>query len=148
MKKLLAALLAVFVLLFVTLQVGSKELYEDAPHVEYNQITDDVEGRNLYYFYQDTCVHCNNVKPKIADFYYHKPADVDFYLVDAAAEENKDVWFTGDSSKFVKPTGAIKNYSDVQIIGTPTLVEITDGKITNFLVGEEEIPRYLESLNA
>lgn len=148
MKKLLIALVAVFVVLYATLVIASKNLYDDAPHVDYNQITDDVEGRNLYYFYQDTCVHCNNVKPKISDFYYNKPADVDFYLVDAAADVNSDVWYQGDNDSFVKPTGEVKDYSDIKIQGTPTLVEITDGKITNFLVGEDEIPTYLESLNA
>lgn len=148
MKKLIIALLIVVIILFATLKIGSKNLYSDAPHVDYSQITDDVDGKNLYYFYQDTCAHCNNVKPKIADFYYHKPSNIDFYLVDAADDKNADAWFEGDSSNFVKPSGEIKDYSDIQIIGTPTLVEITDGKVTNFLVGEKEIPTYLESLNA
>ncbi len=152
MKKMLIILVALLAVLFGVLMVvaqnSSQTLYEDAPHVDYNQLGDDVVGTNLYYFYQETCVHCNNIKPDIADFFYNKPEDIDFYLVDGADAANKGIWFQGDSADFVEPTGKFTDYTDVQILGTPTLVEIKDGQITQFLVGEDAIPSYLAGLNA
>lgn len=152
MKKIIVVLLVILAVLVGLLTVFSKgstnAFYNEAPHVDYNQLGDDVVGTNLYYFYQESCVHCNNIKGDIADFYYNKPEDIDFYLVDAASSSNSAVWFQGESADFVEPSGKFTDYTDVQILGTPTLVEIKDGQITQFLVGEEAIPAYLESLNA
>lgn len=152
MKKIVAILVIILVVLVGLLAVFSKgssaSFYSDATHVSYNQLGDDVEGTNLYYFYQESCVHCNNIKESVADFYYNKPEDIDFYLVDAADAANSDVWFSGDQADFVEPSGKFTDYTDVQILGTPSLVEIKDGQITQFLVGEEAIPAYLEELNA
>lgn len=150
MKKLIIGMLLVLVALVGALAVlgqnSSATLYADGTHANYNQIGDDVVGTNLYYFYQETCVHCNNIKEDIADFYYSDHEDIDFYFVDAAQAQNKDVWYGGDSADFVEPSGKFTDYTDIKIVGTPTLVEIKDGQITQFLVGEEAIPAYLESL--
>lgn len=152
MKNLLITLLVVLAVLFgllaITSRDSSKTFYDDVPHVNYEQITNDVVGTNLYYFYQDTCVHCNNIKEDVADFFYNRPEDIDFYAVDAADVANQDVWYQGDKESFVTPSGQVKDIEDIKIQGTPTLIEIKDGKITQFLVGETDIPAYLESLNA
>ncbi|WOO89149.1 hypothetical protein R2F61_00175 [Mollicutes bacterium LVI A0078] len=151
MKKLIIGMLIVLIALVAALAVlgqgSSASLYADGTHADYNQIGDDVVGTNLYYFYQESCVHCNNIKEDIADFYYSdEHEDIDFYFVDAAQSKNSDVWFRGESDDFVPPSGKFTDYTDIQILGTPTLIEIMDGQITQFLVGEEAIPAYLESL--
>lgn len=150
MKKLLIILLVILAVLVGALTIvgkgSSATLYDDAPHVNYANITDDVLGQNLYYFYQDTCVHCNNIKADMAKFYYNKPEDIDFYLVDGADKANSDVWFRGEQEDFIQPSGKVESADDIKILGTPTLIEITDGVITQFLVGEEAIPSYLGKL--
>ncbi len=151
MKKIIIILVAILAILVGILGFamnGSESaatLYKKAPHVNYNQLLDDINGQNLYYFYQESCSHCNNIKGDVADFYFNKPENIDFYLVDAADSANQDVW--ADSETEVQETGLVSDYSDIQIKGTPTLIELQDGKITQFLVGEEAIPSYLSSLN-
>lgn len=150
MKYLIGGLVAVIVVLAGVFVVISKDtgatLYDDAPHVNYADIS-DTDGKNIYYFYQETCVHCNNIKDQIASFYYNKPEDIDFYLVDAADSANSDVWYQG-SEEFVQPSGEFTSYEDIKIQGTPTMIEIDDGQFTEFFVGETDIPAYLEGLNA
>ncbi len=149
MKKLVIVLLIILAALFGLIAIVGKDssatLYDDAPHVNYSEIGTDVVGTNLFYFYQDSCAHCINIKPDVADFYYNKPEDVDFYLVDAAAAENSGVW-ASQEEEFVEPSGTFTDYTDIKIQGTPTLIEVKDGEITQFLVGENDIPAYLESL--
>lgn len=151
MKKLIIGLLVILMILVVLLAIvgrdTSKTFYDDAPHVAYENLTDDVEGQNLYYFYQDSCIHCNNIKPALADFYYNKPEDIDMYLLDIEpGNGNDDAWFRGEEADFVEPSGKVTEDSKIQVMGTPTLIEITDGEITQFLAGETEIPEYLETL--
>lgn len=156
MKKIVIVLLAILVILvggLVVLQKNSPtsqyaKLYDEAEHLTSDQLLDDTEGTNLLYFYQETCSHCNNIKNDVAEFYYNKPADIDFYLVDGAVTDNQDIWFSGENADFVAPNGPVTADTDIKIQGTPTLIEIKDGEITQFLVGEEEIPSYLASLNA
>lgn len=151
MKKLLIMLLVTLALLVGALAIvgrdSSATFYTDAPHVDYANITDDLEGQNLYYFYQDSCAHCENIKPAMAKFYYNKPEDIDMYLVDIMpGKGNEDAWFDGESDDFVEPSGKVTSAYDIKVPGTPTLIEITDGVVTQFLVGEDEIPAYLDTL--
>lgn len=153
MKKMLIILLAILAILIGTLMVVGKDssatFYADAPHLAYNQLTDDADGQNLYYFYQDDCHFCNEIKPQMADFFYSKPADIDFYLIDIApGKGNDDVWFDKSTGDFTAASGKLDDYNDIKVTGTPTLVETTDGEITQFLVGAADIPEYIESLNA
>lgn len=156
MKKLVIGLLAILAVLIGGLVYLSKtsptneyaKLYNEAPQVEYAKLLDDQEGTNLYYFYQESCEHCNLIKEDVAKFYYNKPENIDFYLVDGQASSNKDIWYQGDKADFEAPEGPISSYEDIKILGTPTLVEVTDGTVTQFLVGDADIPEYLAELNA
>lgn len=151
MKKMIIALCVVLVVLLGGLVViqssgqTSSTFYDDAPHAVIGD-TIPAEGTNLYYYYQETCVHCNNIKSSMADWYNNsKPEDVNFYLVDAATEENQEVWTT-DSDNYTEPNGKVSELSDLTIQGTPTLIEVTDGEVANFNVGETDIPAYLDGL--
>lgn len=158
MKKIVIALLTILVVLIAGLTYLYKSsptsqyagLYDDATHITYDQLlTDDVEGTNLFYFYQETCSHCNAIKNDVAKFYYNnKDENIDFYLVDGADPKNQDIWYQGAKEDFVAPSGPVTADTDIKIQGTPTLIEIKDGEITQFLVGDTDIPAYLESLNA
>lgn len=151
MKKIVIGLVAIIAILGGALlflgRNSSLTLYKDAPTVSFKDIGNDVEGTNYYYFYKEDCDWCIKIKPDIAEFYYNKDEDVDFYLIDAAnVAENADVWYQGDSKTFVRPIGQFQNYTDLQITGTPTLIEIKDGEVTQFLVGGVDVPEYLATL--
>lgn len=149
MKKIVSALVSVLILLigmlFVINVYEPVDFYKIAEHVNYKDIS-KTDGTNLYYFYQETCLHCNNIKDDVANFYEKKDENINLFLVDAAKTKNSDVWFTGDASEFKEPSGDFNSYKDIKIQGTPTLIEIKDGKITKFLVGEDAIPAYLNKL--
>lgn len=148
MKKIIIGLAVVLIVLVSILAVvgqgSSAKLYSDADHLEYSELGQNVLGTNLFYFYQESCSHCNNIKEDVNNFYRNQPADVNFFLIDAADATNQEVW---DSSEdFVTPSGRVTDYSDIKIQGTPTLIEVKDGVITQFLVGETDIPTYLDGL--
>lgn len=140
---LVAALSGLLVLLS---QDSSATLYDDAPHITYSQLLDDTKGKNLYYFYREDCLHCNNIKPNVAKFYYNKPDDIDFVMLDGGDKNNVDMYFKGAEEDFVEYSGTPAAYTDITIWGTPTLIEIDDGQVTQFLTGENEVPEYLETL--
>ncbi|WOO87386.1 hypothetical protein RZE82_00165 [Mollicutes bacterium LVI A0039] len=151
MKKLALGLVGIIIvlvgLLLVMSQDSSKTLYKDAPTVLYADIEDDLAGTNYYYIYKEDCSWCVKIKPDIAKYYYNKPEDVDFYLIDAANLQNiNDGFELQPSEGFVTPSGTVESYKDIQATGTPTLVEITDGEITNFVVGGKSIPEFLTTL--
>ncbi len=148
MKKIVIALAAILVVLVAMLVVvgqgSSAKLYSDADHLNYEEIEQNVIGTNLFYFYQESCVHCNNIKEDVNNFYRNQPEDINFFLIDAADAANADVW--DSSEEFVAPSGRVSDYTDIKIQGTPTLIEVKDGQITQFLVGETDIPAYLDGL--
>lgn len=149
MKKIVIALVSILVILigmlFVIKATAPVDFYKSTEHINYKDIS-KTDGTNLYYVYQEACAHCKNIKDDVADFYEKKDENINLFLVDAAKTENADVWFAGDESEFKKPSGDFSSYNDIKITGTPTLVEIKDGKITQFFVGEDEIPEYLNKL--
>ncbi len=154
MKNLVIILVGCLaVLLIALLAIGqfgdnSANFYKTAPHVTLNDEQFDFEGKNLYYYYQEDCSHCNAIKSSISNFYNDKDSDIDFYLVDAAASDgsNQGVWTDASTAAFEEPSGSVSTLGDVQIQGTPSLVDITDGEVKYFAVGETEIPSYLETL--
>ncbi len=152
MKKIIIVLVAIILVLVTSmLLVGNKSsltLYKDAPKLTYDEIYEHTDGTNLFYIYQDDCPHCIEIKGDVAKFYYNKPDNINFYLVDGKdIDNNGNIWFDKSTGDFIEPSGPIDTKEDIKIKGTPTLIEITDNEVTQFLVGSADIPEYLESLN-
>ncbi len=121
------------------------DLYKVANKSTMNEIFNN-QGDNIYYFYQEDCGHCKEAKPIITDFYnksIEKEADVKFNLIDMVEEDNKELWYQGDDyttdENYKSEPKDIKNIDDLQIIGTPSMIRIKDGKVTDYVIGNSDI---------
>ncbi len=150
MKKITIGLLVILALLLVTIQIIGKNstgsLYDRGEHIEYSQITDHTDGINLFYVYMKSCAHCNNIKPDINKFYNNKPDNINFYFIEGDDPANSQIWYTGDEQSYEPYTGELTDNSQIKIVGTPTLITVEDGQVTNNFVGEKPITSHLESL--
>ncbi len=150
MKKLIGFLVVLLVIISVAIFAVSKKadaesLYNIATKVNQDEIF-ELDGNNIFYFYQEDCVHCNNMKPSMTNFYNAlEGTDVNFYVVDMAQTDgaNQSLWYQGtdyttDENYKANPED-IKSLDDLQIVGTPTMLTIEDGTVTNYGVGGSEI---------
>ncbi len=58
-------------------------------------------------------------------------------------EDNKELWYQGDDyttdENYKSEPKDIKNIDDLQIIGTPSMIRIKDGKVTDYVIGNSDI---------
>lgn len=154
----LVALLAILVGGTFVVQAGidKTDLYTTAEHVNTKDVFDK-KGKNIFYFYQEQCSHCQDMKPTMQKFYKaltDAKTDVNFYLVDMAQSENSEQWYSGEDytkdDNFKDNPADIKSIKDLQIVGTPTMVTIENGKVTNYGIGGTKIfdilEKYIKSL--
>lgn len=95
----------------------------------------------LYYFYQPQCSHCIEIKEDIVDYYNDLPSDQEFYAVDLSSADNMDIWNADESSTVGTK---IKTISDLQVMGTPTMVQLSNGEIQTVAVGDKDIIKLLK----
>ncbi len=144
MNKIIIILAAVLITLIAgisiaNIQIEKTDFYNNAEHIAAADVFKQ-DGRGIYYFYQDDCSHCKAMKPSMSNFYNAiVDTDVNFYLVDMADKENSAYWYQGEDyttdENFKQNPEDIKSVEDMQIVGTPTMVTIDNGKVTNYGIG-------------
>ena len=85
------------------------------------------------YFYSPTCSHCNEIKQTIIEYAL---SDERMYFVKYSDEIT--------ISPFVGDTIGATTIEEVSIMGTPSLIEITDGVLTKNIAGTNAILKFLD----
>lgn len=101
--------------------------------ISWNEIFDIDLNQYLVYVYSKRCSHCQNIKNQIIDYALKEE---NMYFV----EFNDDVTVTID----IKNTIGVSSVSDLSILGTPSLIEITNHEVSNNLAGEKAILDFLK----
>lgn len=130
------------------------DIYEDAPSVSYESILDNKDDHVFYYFYQEDCAHCIDLKPTMNEFYSDiEGSDIEFETIDMADSSNLDGWYDwdklhekygedatpSDDPNYTSNPSDMKDISDIKITGTPTMIEVDNGSVESYLIGEDEI---------
>lgn len=139
--------IVVVVIIFVLLIFGMFKLHKlnaeaDIYKAENQIVGKDIltkPGKNIYYFYQPTCGHCEEVKPDITKFTAGiKDSDINFYVVDMSMGVNNDYWYQGENYQTdpdYKKNEDIHTAKDVQIVGTPTMIYADGQKVISQEIG-------------
>ena len=119
---------------------------EEKSTLDYSDFSDlNLEWKNLFspaksqyfvYIYSVSCVHCNHIKEEVLKFVNMNKES--FYLVE----------YTGDikTKSNVSNTIGKEKIEEIFILGTPTLLEITNWSVSLNIAGENEIVGFLNSL--
>lgn len=149
--KIFLISLAVLIVALVAINSSTKKAedyaYDNAPKIAYNQVLDDTEGLNVYYYYQYDCAHCIELKPEINDFFKLTESNdnIDFYLIDAADQSlNKDVWASQDEN-YVLDTSTTDPEA-IKITGTPSMMYTKDGAIQSMAIGNDQVEKLMETV--
>lgn len=97
-------------------------------------------GKVLYYFYQPECTNCLEIEEDIVNYYNEKPDSVEFYAVDLSIKDNSDIWNENVSSVGTK----VEKISDFKVIGTPTIIQLSNGEIQAVAVGSDDVVKVLK----
>ena len=153
MKKILIALVVVAALLISLIFIFSSstpDLYKDAKESAVNETFE--KGDAVFYFYQESCSYCQTVKGEMTKLANDlEGTDTSFYLVDMAKESNGSAWY--DSAKYNAifgeghdpKTNPDHNYKaeqiitsdDIDLVGTPAVMYVKDGKTVGYGVGPD-----------
>lgn len=135
-------LFTLFLTLFLTsCSFGTSHLkeydYDDAIEfkIAANQIFNLAKRGYYVYIYSLTCGHCNLIKQEILTYCLSEKYPT--YLV----EFQSDMKICSD----VSFTYGISNYDDLYILGTPTLLEILDGKLITNIAGSSSILNFINN---
>lgn len=141
----LIALLSVFFLSIILLgTIFAMTSKNDIYKTQETTLAKDVlskEGKNIYYFYQPTCAHCEDAKPNITRFVneLNKKGDIKFNLVNMADPKNADYWYKGEDSTtdpdYKSLPAEIKSSEDVAITGTPTMIYSEGNEVLSAQIG-------------
>lgn len=148
MNKLLIGLGVILVivagLFFVIDKAEDKsDLYTDVPKV--NEVNQGTSGDYFVYFSRETCSHCEDIRSDVEKFYdslVENNPEVGFYLIDMEEEANQK-YFTSEEESvvgtdyYIDPATIPSGYdiNEFKIAGTPTLLYVSDGVITDIAVG-------------
>ncbi|MFV0288225.1 MAG: thioredoxin fold domain-containing protein [Mycoplasmatales bacterium] len=136
----------------VGMQAKKTDLYAIQENVDYDEVLDDAEP-TLYYYYQNTCHYCNNIKPQVKQFaaLINKTDGINFKVVDMKDKDNTNAWYDWKThnEKYGEKTAAtlnpdykseaseMKTVDDIEITGTPSVVYVKDGIIEDYEVGKD-----------
>lgn len=139
-------------LLFLPLLAGcqtdqqTSHQYDSQTVLDYDDFTDNkIEWKDLFspaksqyfvYIYSISCGHCNQIKEEVLTFVSaHKES---FYLIEFSAA----VTLTNN----VAETIGKEKVEEIFILGTPTLLEISNWVLTVNIAGEKDILNFLRNL--
>ncbi len=151
MKKLLIVTIALLVIIGGSLSVLSFSqredfnVYEVMDQITYDQVFDLGEGNHVVYYYSETCSHCIDFKPTIAD-YYEKISQNDnafIHGVDVGLETNQGVSVSQNDPLYTTDVSVMNENQAVYIYGTPSAVLVKDGVVTDFALGGPQITQLL-----
>lgn len=155
MKKLLIIILITLVIVTGALitvldkqkavEASYENIYDDIPSISNDDIFDLGEGTQVVYYYQPECGFCNEYKPTLAEYNekIKHTEGVDLYAVDATKEQ--DLFVSSDDEKFTEDVDVINERQELYIVGTPTAIQIQDGKVTMYGVGADSITTIMEA---
>ncbi len=157
MKKIIISLgFLVVILVAVVGGVGvyaqKYSLYNVQERVKYDEILDG-DTPTIYYYYQDTCHYCNNIKPQVKEFasLINETPGIEFKVVDMKDPDNTEAWYDWEAhdkkyGENTSPTlnpdykseaSEMKTINDVKITGTPSAVYVKDGEIVDYEAGKD-----------
>ena len=119
---------------------------EEQTDLDYSYFEDlQLEWKNLFspakshyfvYIYSISCDHCNHIKKEVLEFVSMNKES--FFLIES----------TGDikTKNNVSETIGKEKIEEIYILGTPTLLAITNWSLSLNIAGENEILNYLSGL--
>lgn len=121
------------------------DLYTDVTKV--NEINQGTTGDYFVYFSRETCSHCEDIRSDVEKFYdvlaTNNP-EVGFYLVDMEETANQKYFTSAEApvagvDYYIDPATIPSGYdmNEFKIAGTPTLLYVSDGVITDIAIGAE-----------
>ncbi|MBO6280435.1 MAG: hypothetical protein J6M95_02515 [Bacilli bacterium] len=137
MKKFLSLLL-VFITGCAPVSKTSSQInydYEDVgTHISWSDVFNQEDKTYLVYFYSLTCGYCKEIKQEILLFYFS--TDEKMYFVETSTE-----------AVFKKGNNLIgmKNIDDFYIFGTPFLIKIINGALSEYYSGIAQILDYINT---
>ena len=117
----------------------SFKAYKDFEAVVNNSITwpeilNQQEKSYIIFFYSETCAYCHEMQQEVIDFAITCPLKTYFLN-------------TSENTVPIKEDKVInvKNYEEVSITGTPTILEVNDATITDNIAGIDDCLTYLNA---
>ena len=105
-------------------------------HLEWKNLFSPAKSQYFVYIYSISCGHCHRIKKEVLEFVNdHKEA---FYLM----EFNSDI----PTKTNVAESIGKEKIEEIYILGTPTLLGITNWSLSLNIAGENDILNYLHSL--
>lgn len=141
MKKKIIGLLVVLIALvtcFTVISAQNFDIYKDAEKVNYTEMLDDKDSVTIYYFYQETCHYCNNIKDQVSELYLavEERTDINLVLVDMQTNVNSNAWIKEDEKGTYDPDSAdLTDLNNFRVTGTPTMVYVVNGEIISQKAG-------------
>lgn len=105
-------------------------------HLEWKNLFSPAKSLYFVYIYSISCGHCNQIKNDVLAFINKEKES--FYLM----EYSKEI----PTSSNVAETIGKEKVEEISILGTPTLLSISNGSLTLNIAGEKEILDYLNGL--
>lgn len=173
MKKMVISIVILSLLVFLGLitaiimpslsgKATVSNLYKIVNKVNYDDVLSK-DGNQLYYYYQETCAHCKELKPTIVRFYNaieESGADLELNIVDMGDSNNEDGWYDWqshgekygedsndpkDNPDYKYEAKDLKTIDDIKITGTPSIIYVKDGEVKRFEIGDN-VSKLLEEL--
>ena len=105
-------------------------------HLEWKNLFFPAKSLYFVYIYSISCGHCNQIKDDVLTFINKEKES--FYLM----EYSKEI----PTSNNVAETIGKEKVEEISILGTPTLLNISNGSLALNVAGEKEILDYLNGL--
>lgn len=139
MKKVIYIGLLMFLSVFLISCNKNKDTYETfkAQHLSVRESFNQDYEEYYLYFYSNTCPHCNNIKKII--FKQAKNEELPLFFIngrDVAGILN----FTDDPTY---TNYGVTKFSDLKLLGYPTLLLIRNGRVIVQFTGQDEIRKEL-----
>ena len=146
LRNVLIGFGSVFVVLFaVMLYFNITELkYDDFEQVgTYDDVAKMPEDVYAVYYYSTSCGACNTIKSTVLDFAEENALGLKVYML--GHEQTSEV-IPGARSRILDPAGPTETTTGY-LSSTPTLIVFQDGEIIEFIIGGNNIPDFIESVN-
>ena len=146
MRLFLPFLLITPLLAGCTQSQSKVDISDGKEQLDYSDFADiKIDWKNLFlpaksqyfvYIYSKSCGHCNNIKPVVLDYIYNE----------------KDWFYMIEFSSVIPLISNTKNtigkqdIKDLGILGTPTMLGITNKYLSLNIAGEKDILEFLEHL--
>ncbi|MFV0246409.1 MAG: hypothetical protein ACK5HS_00510 [Mycoplasmatales bacterium] len=147
MKKLLIGIISVLVILLVAINLipEAEDLYENAPHFNYEDLMDHTSDHSFIYVYGPNCHFCEQIHPVMNTFYkdYGKQTNLQLINVEWQAQDGSTPNEAIKASDNLTEAGdTLTKYSDLLIGGTPSLIEVEDNKVLKVYIGADQVPEF------